>query len=208
RRPAPHPRRRVAPPHAHRSGRVRARSVSSEVALDVCTGVVMSQERDSFASARSPGRVTLCDQRPLPRKESSRDLRRHPPPLQDFPPPRPPPPCPPRPPPPLGGRLRLPPRPHARLRGRCRRPLPGPPPRPARPLPATLPLVQGLAPPHRRRRPPPATGGTPRRHLGLHPGPNLRRPAGRQDRKHLQPRQLPPAQEEGPAQEPQARQAL
>src|SRR6266542_1664300 len=138
----------------------------SEVALDVCSGVVMGKERDSFASARSPGRVTVSQTCPLPPKESPRDLRRRLAPHQDLPPPHasrgrhdrlagPP-----------GGRLRLPPGPPLRLPSGLGDPFPGTPSRPADAFPGPRPLVQRLGRPHRRRRPAASARGPACRHVG------------------------------------------
>src|SRR5262249_47780256 len=129
-----------------------------EVALDVCSGVIMGQVRDSFASARSPGRVTVYHHCPPPWKESPRDLRRRLAPHQVLLAPRPPERRQRGAPPPPGGCLRLPPRPPVRLPGRRRHPLSGPSPRPADALPGSLPLVPGLVRPGRRRRPAAAPG--------------------------------------------------
>src|SRR5262249_42331420 len=180
----------------------------SEVALDICLDVVMSKERDSFASARSSGRVRVSQTCSLPWKESPRDFRRRLTWDQVVPAPRPPDGHHDRLARALGSRLRLPPGPPVRLPSRHGAPRARPPPLPAHAFFAPPPLVQGLDRFGRRRRSPPGAGGPSLRHLDLCPGPDLRRPAGPADREYLQSRQLPPAAQEKQPQAEEARQAL
>src|SRR4051794_21918325 len=123
---------------------IPAPSASFEVALDVCIGVVMSSNRDSFAAARLLGRGMVYHHHRLPRKESPYDLHRRAAPDQDLPAARLPQPRPLWLTPPPGRRLLLPCRTHVRCCRRLGHPLPGTPPRPTRPLPGPHPLVQEL----------------------------------------------------------------